>query len=151
MRSANGRRSGGRSLKKSPVEGANHCICGRKRFERKTASLPYLVASWTDSSASISFQLEDDFGHRWHHLVDFLLPFVSGNDSKPSGCGIPYASDASYPWRSSRDLGRTSQSSQSVGPGFRKRDQWTDRNRVSAGLCTRTQSGGIHLGTLETS
>jgi len=146
-----GKSSGGQSLKKSPVEGANHCICGRKRFERTTAPLPHMVASRADSGAPIPLQLEDDFRNSRYHLVDFLLPAVSGNNSKSAGCGVSRSSDAPYPWRSSRDLGRPSQPSQSDGSGFRQRNQWTDGNGISSGLCAGTQPGGIYLGSLETS
>jgi len=151
MRSADGKRGGGQNLKKSPFEGANHCLRRRKRLERETASLPDLVSSGANSCSAISFQLEDDFRNCRHHLVDFLFPAVSRNDPESASCGIPYSSDAPYPWRSSRHLGWSSQPSQSSGPGLCKSIGWTDRDRISAGLCSGTQSGRIHLGPLETS
>jgi len=150
MRSADGRRGGGRSLKKSPVEGPNHCICRRERFERTAAPLQDLVSSRANSGASIPLQLEDDFGDCGHHLVDLLLPAVSWNNPKSSSGGVLDAPDAPNSRRSSCYLGRAPQPSKSFGPGFRSGNQWANRNRVLARLCSGTQPGGVYLGTLET-
>ena len=150
MRSASGKRSAGPRLKKSPVEGANHRICRRKRLERTTSSLPNVVSARADSSASIPLQLEDDFRNRWHHLVDLLLSAVSGDNSKSAGGGIPHSADEPYPGRSSDYLRWTSAAPEQAGPGFREGNRWKDGDRILAGLCPGAQSRRIHLGTFET-
>ena len=118
MRSADGNRGGGQGLKKSPVEGTDHRIRRRKRFERTAAPLPDMVPSWANTGTSVPFQLEDDFGDRGYHMVDFLLSAFSGNNPESTGCGIPYSSDAANPRRSSCDLGWAPKPSESDGQGF---------------------------------
>ncbi len=118
MRSADGKQGVGQNLKKSPVEAPNDRIRGRERVERKATPLPYVGPSWADSSASIPFQLENNFGNCRNHLVDLLLPVVSRDNPKPAGSGIPHASDAPYSRRSPRNLGRPSQPSQSYRSGL---------------------------------
>ena len=52
--SATGRRSLGRTLKKSPKRGANGRLSRRKRTEPAAAPLPYVVAARPHASAAIS-------------------------------------------------------------------------------------------------
>ncbi len=81
--SVTGRRSLGRTLKKSPKRAANDGLARRERTQPAAAPLPDLVAAGPHTGAAVPLQLEDAFRHRGDNAVEFLLPFVSRSEPRP--------------------------------------------------------------------
>src|ERR1700732_3628610 len=123
----------------------------KKRAERATPSGAHLGPARTDPGAAISFQLEGALGHRRHHLVELLFPALPKHHPRPAGGGLPRPSAASSAGPTAGNLGSLQDSSQPPGRGICRRPAGPPGAGLPAGLCPRTQSGGVHLGLLETS
>jgi transposase len=71
------------TLKKSPPGSPDDHLHRRKRSKRTPAPLPYLGTARPDAGSAVQLQLEDNLGHRRHHLLELLLPPLSGNREEP--------------------------------------------------------------------
>src|ERR1019366_3892577 len=147
--SVTGRRSVGRTLKKSPKRGANDCLSRRKRTEPAAAPLPDMVAAGPHTGATVSLQLENAFGHRGHHAVECLLPVLSRSDPRATDRGISQTSAAAHSRQAAAGVGPPPRASQPSGAGVRGRAEGPDPHRVPAGLCSGVESHRIHLGLLQ--
>src|SRR5450755_2451469 len=144
-----GKRSLGRTLKKSPKRAANDRLSRRKRTEPATAPLPHVVAAGPDTGAAVSLQLEDAFGHRGHYAVEFLLPVVSRSDPRTAGGGISQTSAAAHSRKAAAGVGPAARASQPRGAGVRGRTEGTHTHRVPSSLRSGTESHRIYLGPLQ--
>ena len=118
-RSGGGSRSAGRELKKSPKTKAHHRLRRRKRTERAPAPNAHLGAAGTDAGAAVPLQLENTLGRGRDHLVEFLLPAVSGSDPCAPNHRIPGAPAAAYSRQAADRLGRVAVPPQPPGAGLR--------------------------------
>lgn len=85
--------------KKGSIDGTNHTLRRGKKFVRTTAWLPDIVSSNASSDVSVSHQLGNNLGGGYYP-EDSLLPTVTLDHPESLDSGIPYSSDAAYPWRS---------------------------------------------------
>src|SRR5208337_485873 len=130
-----GRSAAGRRLKKSALRAAHDHLHRRKRIERATASGADLGAARADPGVAVSLQLEGAVGRRRSHLVELLLPSLSHD----------------HPCSSAGGLGWTAGAPGARGQRLHPCAAGPARDRVAAGLRSGTQSGRVHLGSLETS
>src|SRR5450759_2203713 len=147
--SATGRRSVGQTLKKSPKRAANDRLSGRKRTEPASAPLPDLVAAGPHTSAAIPLQLEDAFGHRGHHAVEFLFPVLSRSDPRATDRGVSQTPAAAYSRKAPAGVGPAPRASQPSGAGVRSRAEGPHPHRIPASLCSGVESYRVHLGLLQ--
>src|SRR6266446_7458414 len=150
-RSASGRRSRGRGLKKSPLSEAHDRLRRRKRIERTTASGADLGAARADPGAATSFQLEDAVGGGRDHLVELLLPALSWRHPCPRGDRLPRPFAAPPAGQAAGGLGRAAAAPGAAGHGIYPRAAGPAGGRALTSLRPGTQSGRIYLGLLETS
>src|SRR5271155_5207429 len=146
---ATGRRPPGRTLKKSPKRAAHHRFPRRERTEPAATPLPHLVAAGPHAGAAVSLQLEDAFGHRGHYAVELLLPVVSRSDPRSAGGDLSQTPAAAHSREAAAGVGPATGASQPGGAGIRGRAERPHPHRVPAGVRSRVESHGIHLGPLQ--
>jgi DNA-binding XRE family transcriptional regulator len=151
QRSGTGRSTVGRRLKKSAPPAANHRLRRPKWSERTPASGADLGTARTDPGPAISLQLEGAVGCCRDHLVELLLPALSPHYPRRGSRGLPGPSAAPPAGQAPGGVGRTAGASRASGQRVYRRPARPTRDRATAGVCSGTQSGGIHLGLLEAS
>src|SRR5262249_15862856 len=102
-----GRRTAGRSLKKSAPRAAHHRLHRRERIGRTAGSGGNLGGARTGSGPAVSLHLEGAVGHRRDHLVEFLLPALSPHHPRRGSSRLPQPSAASPAGQAVGGVGRT--------------------------------------------
>src|SRR5208282_5245341 len=148
--SAIGSECAGRSLKKSAPRAAHHHLHRRKRVERAPPSGAHLGPARTHAGAAVSLQLASAVGDGGDYLVEFLFPALPRHHPRHRGHRFPWPSVAPPAGQAFGGLGRAAAAPGAAGHGVYPRAAGPTRDRVVAGLRPGTQSGGIHLGLLET-
>src|ERR1019366_1016163 len=141
----------GRGLKKSAPRTAYLRLYRRERAERAAPSGAHLGPARTDSGVAVSFQLEAALGGGRHHLVELLFPALPKNHSRGRSSELLGSSAAPPARQAVGGLGSFANPSRSAGKRVGGPPARPHRARVPSRLRAGTQSGGVHLGLLETS
>jgi hypothetical protein len=105
----------------------------------------------TGPDAAISCQLEGALGGRRHHVVEILSSVLVIDHPRSAGGGLSGALAASSAGPTVGNLRSLQDSSQPPGRGICRGPARPSGAGLPTALCSGTQSGRVHIGSLETS